>query len=93
MAAGAARAGLGTTWLENLGGFFAIALAVLTPFLRGLRRRWGATEEEIRGPHPGDSLVPEPRWVANHAISIEASAAQIWPWVVQIGQGRGGFYS
>ena len=84
---------LGTSWLESLGGFFAIAFAVLTPFLRGMRRRWGATEEEIRGPHPGDALVPEPKWTANHAITIRASAAQVWPWIAQLGQGRGGFYS
>ena len=44
-------------------------------------------------PLPGDDLVPDAKLTATHAISINASPAQIWPWLVQIGQGRGGFYS
>lgn len=84
---------VGTSWLESLRGLFTIGFALLTPFLRSRRQRWGASEEEIKGPHPGDDLVPQPKWAANHAISIEAAPEQVWPWVAQIGQGRGGFYS
>jgi hypothetical protein len=83
----------GASFLENLGAFFAVGIALLTPFLRSRRRRWGARDEEINGSHPGDALVPEPRWTANHAISIEAPADRVWPWIAQLGQGRGGFYS
>ena len=42
---------------------------------------------------PGDDLLPNPRLVSNRAISIHQPAAEIWPWIVQLGQGRGGFYS
>ena len=55
--------------------------------------RWGATEEEAGLPLPGDSVVERPRYVANHAITINAPAAAVWPWLVQMGQGRGGLYS
>jgi hypothetical protein len=42
---------------------------------------------------PGDELVPEANYRTTRAITIEAPAAAVWPWLVQIGQGRGGFYS
>ncbi|MCL4473769.1 MAG: hypothetical protein M1455_07505 [Actinobacteria bacterium] len=55
--------------------------------------RWGATEEETLIPLPGDEIVSNPRYSVNHAITINAPAAVVWPWVVQMGQGRGGLYS
>ncbi|MGA9635248.1 MAG: hypothetical protein WBQ41_08390 [Solirubrobacterales bacterium] len=42
---------------------------------------------------PGDDLVPDPQWTYDHAISIDAPPSGVWPWLVQLGQGRGGFYS
>lgn len=42
---------------------------------------------------PGDELVPEADLVATRAITIRANADAIWPWIAQLGQGRGGFYS
>jgi hypothetical protein len=42
---------------------------------------------------PGDDLVPRPRITSTRAITVGASPQQVWAWVVQIGQGRGGFYS
>jgi hypothetical protein len=83
----------GNSWLEALPGALAFLAALLTPFLRARRRRWGATADEIAATHPGDELVPTPKWTADHAISIDATPQQVWPWIVQIGQGRGGFYS
>jgi len=47
----------------------------------------------LTGPLPGDDLVAYPKGDYTHAITIRASAAEIWPWLVQLGQGRGGFYS
>jgi hypothetical protein len=79
--------------MEALQGGFEIGFAMLTPFLRAQRRKWGATDKEIETSHPGDELVPRPKWTANHAISINATPAEVWPWVAQLGQGRGGFYS
>jgi hypothetical protein len=66
---------------------------LLGPFLHRLRTRWGATEEEMRLRLPGDELVPEPDWSYTHAISVNAPPSAVWPWLVQLGQGRGGFYS
>jgi hypothetical protein len=84
---------IGTTFTESLVGFFEIGWGILTPYLRSRRLRWGALEDERGNSYPGDPLVPAPKWMANHAISIDASPEQVWPWIAQIGQGRGGFYS
>lgn len=54
---------------------------------------WGATPEEVLRPMAGDELVPDPTVHATHAITIEAPPEDIWPWLVQIGYGRAGFYS
>src|SRR5687767_9994734 len=54
---------------------------------------WGATDEEVRGPWPGDDMTPDAICQATRAVTLYASAGEIWPWLVQIGQDRGGFYS
>jgi hypothetical protein len=80
--------------LESLSGASLIAIHILLyPLLRGWRRRWGSTEEERALRLPGDELVPEPQWGYDHAISIDAPRSAVWPWLLQLGQGRGGFYS
>src|SRR6188508_1703645 len=56
-------------------------------------RRWGATEEEVRCPLPGDDLLAVAVYETTHAIDIDAPPEDLWPWLVQMGQGRGGFYS
>ncbi|KAE8762710.1 hypothetical protein [Georgenia thermotolerans] len=56
-------------------------------------RRSGATAEEESRPLPGDGLVPAPNWAATRAVTIPAPAAEVWPWLVQMGFGRGGWYS
>ncbi|MDJ1431458.1 hypothetical protein [Halostagnicola sp. A-GB9-2] len=61
--------------------------------LRPWHRTWGATDEEIGRQLPGDDLVPEPSDETTRAITIEAPRDDVWPWIVQLGQGRGGFYS
>lgn len=55
--------------------------------------RWGATDEEVEGKLPGDELVEHPNVEATHAITINAPVEEVWPWLVQIGQDKGGFYS
>jgi len=56
--------------------------------------RWGATEDELQQLLPGDEMAPpHPKLAATHAIIINAPAADVWPWLVQMGQTRGGFYS
>jgi len=61
--------------------------------IRPWHRRWGATEEEARMPLPGDELVPDPGYENTRAVTIHAPAEEVWPWLAQIGQNRGGFYS
>lgn len=56
-------------------------------------RRWGATREEASRPLPGDGLVAAPLYVTTRAITIGAPAADVFPWLVQLGQSRGGFYT
>ena len=69
------------------------ATLVSAPFSRAWYNRWGATAEECHKPLPGDELVPKPNIAYTHAISINAPREAIWPWLAQMGQGRGGLYS
>jgi hypothetical protein len=61
--------------------------------LRPWHMRWGATNEEVTAALPGDELTPNATAVVTHAITIDASPAEVWPWILQVGQDRGGFYS
>jgi hypothetical protein len=79
--------------VEGIAGAFLIAAALLTPFLRSWRTKWGATDAEVHRSLPGDELVPHPKWGYAYAITIRASAVDVWPWLVQMGQDRGGMYS
>jgi hypothetical protein len=80
--------------IESISGASQIGVHILLyPLLRGWRRRWGSSEEERALELPGDEFVPEPQWSYNHAVSINAPRATVWPWLVQLGQGRGGFYT
>jgi hypothetical protein len=54
---------------------------------------WGATDEEVNRQMSGDDILDQPTFVATRAISIEASPEEIWPWIIQIGYRRAGFYS
>jgi hypothetical protein len=55
--------------------------------------RWGATDQEVGCSLAGDDLIPNADMVATRAITIRAAADHVWPWIAQLGQGRGGFYS
>ena len=77
----------------GLGGAGRMGLALVSPMQRGQRARWGATPELVDRRHPGDDLVPDPRWGWTHAVEVSAPVARVWPWVAQIGADRAGFYS
>ncbi len=80
--------------LENIGGALLIAgNIVLQPSTRTHYRRWGATDDEVKRPLPGDERVPNPLTTSTLAVTIHAPACEVWPWVAQIGQERGGLYS
>ncbi len=54
---------------------------------------WGATDAEVRRALPGDDLTPHPKVATTRAITIQAPAAAVWPWLAQIGYRRAGWYS
>ena len=71
------------------GGVAAIVVAAL----RARSLRWGATDTELNTALPGDELVPHADLTATRAVTVDAGADDVWPWIAQLGQGRGGFYS
>ncbi len=64
---------------------FAVVMPAIT--------RWGATNEEVAMTLPGDKLLASPLVDWTTAVTINASPDQVWPWIAQIGDTRGGFYS
>lgn len=79
-------------WEAICGGAFISVLLIL-PFLRSKYRKWGSTYEELHRKLPGDELVKDVKGWYQHAININAATADVWPWIVQLGQNKGGFYS
>ena len=74
-----------------------ILVFVLVILYRALIRpwqlRWGATDEEIERSMPGDDIVSNPSFNATRAVTIHAPADNIYPWIVQMGVTRAGWYS
>ncbi len=85
-------------WLGWVGGF-AVALALVAALaalylwvLKPWHMQWGATTEEAQRPMPGDDLIPG-AGQATRAITIHAAPEEVWPWLVQLGYGKAGWYS
>ena len=76
-----------------LGAVAAAAAMAATIAVRRASLRWGASDEELRMPLPGDDFLPAPDLQATRAITISAPMSHVWPWVAQLGQNRGGFYT
>jgi hypothetical protein len=76
-------------------GTVAVAAGLTAAFLRFRRwhHAWGATDDEVTMPMAGDELVLAPSFAPTRAITIDAPPEAVWPWLVQIGYGRAGFYS
>jgi hypothetical protein len=55
--------------------------------------RWGATDAEVASAMPGDELVPHRSFTATRAITVAAPPEDVWPWILQLGTGRAGWYS
>jgi hypothetical protein len=70
-----------------------VAIGVYARFVRPWQLTWGATSEEVERRLPGDELVPKPMFDATRAITIDAKPDQVWPWLVQVGVTRAGWYS
>ena len=78
----------------GLAGLTVAAAAVSYPWLfRRACLTWGATPEEVTGDLPGDDLLAKPDIVTTRAVTIDTPPSAIWPWLVQMGSGRGGVYT
>ncbi|MDQ2692345.1 MAG: hypothetical protein M3Y68_09965, partial [Chloroflexota bacterium] len=75
--------------LALLGILAVLIMFALLPWMD----QWGASKSEVAASLPGDDLVPSPRISYTRAISINATPEEIYPWIVQIGAERGGWYS
>jgi hypothetical protein len=73
--------------LEDLPRFLA------APLHRRQHRTWGATADEVAAAMPGDGLLPRAQYRSTRAITIDAPPTAVWPWLVQVGWGRGGWYA
>ena len=76
-----------------LGGVGAAAIVGWRKWFPPWQRAWGATEEEVAMALPGDELTPPPVEQITRAITVAAPPEEVWPWLVQMGADRGGFYS
>ena len=70
-----------------------IAAFAYARVLRPRVLRWGATDQDLERPMPGDEIVASPHFNATRAITINATPEDIWPWLMQMGFGRAGWYS
>ena len=69
-----------------------VVLAAYRLWIQPWQHRWGATDKEVRRPMPGDDLIPGAS-STTRAITIAAPPEHVWPWLVQLGYGRAGWYS
>jgi hypothetical protein len=70
-----------------------LPLCLVTPLFRRRHRTWGARPEEIAAAMPGDDLFPRAQYIASRAITVSAPPEEVWPWLVQVGYRRGGWYA
>ena len=70
-----------------------LPLFLTAPLYRTWHLHWGSTIDEVSSAMPGDARFPNAQFVATRAITIGADPAAVWPWLVQVGCGRAGFYS
>lgn len=80
----------------GLGAGALAAVAVLVAYrlvAQPWQHRWGATDEEVAAALPGDELIPDATGSTTRAVAIAAPPERVWPWLVQLGYGRAGWYS
>jgi hypothetical protein len=70
-------------------GIVVVVMILLTPWMD----RWRSTLEERAAVLPGDEFLKNPSRTVNRAVTIKASPAQIFPWIVQLGADKSGMYS
>ena len=80
------------TWTVALGAFLCLVLGMTSLLLVGeasIRANPGERTRKL----PGDDLIANPIGSVTHAITIRSSSRDVWPWLVQMGAGRAGWYS
>src|SRR4030095_5944449 len=81
------------TSARRLVALLALSAGVYGLAVRPRMLRWGASDEEVRQPYPGANLIPGGRRGATMAVTIDAPPSCVWPWLVQMGCDRAGWYS
>ena len=76
-----------------IAGTLAGAGVLYARVLRPWHMTWGATPDEAAGPVAGDALMPDAGIVSTRVVEIDAPPWAVWPWLVQMGPGRGGAYT
>jgi hypothetical protein len=83
--------------MTRVGGIAALIVVFLAAVYAYAVRPWhlhrGATKAEAERPLPGDDRVPNPKFTYTQAITVQAPPEEVWPWLVQIGYQRAGWYS
>lgn len=74
-------------------GMAGLAAIIYGGWVRPRLMSWGASDEEVLGSYPGAEVVPGGRRAATMAVTIDAPPHLVWPWLVQMGGDRGGWYS
>ena len=70
-----------------------VPLFLMAPAFRKRHLRWGSTSEEVTTTLPGDEFLPNAQFNATRAITVNAPPDAVWPWLVQVGSQRAGWYS
>ena len=82
-------------WLSGIAAalvIFGVLLGLYLWVIKPWHMRWGATDAEVARAMPGDDLIPD-AGSATRAIGIDAAPGDVWPWLIQIGYGKAGWYS
>jgi proline iminopeptidase len=78
---------------RRLSRLLAVSVGAYGIVARPRLLRWGATDEELLAPFPGADLIPDGKRHATMAITVDAPVSRVWPWLVQMGCDRAGWYS
>lgn len=73
--------------------FAVLAAGAYAALVRPRLLRWGATQEEVSASYPGDNLIRRATAQSTMAVSLPAPPEEVWPWLVQMGCRRAGWYS
>jgi hypothetical protein len=90
------RGGMRTSAWRRIGSAALVTASAAAAFSSPARRwylHYGATGDEVTRVMPGDGLLPHPAVTSTRAVTIDAPPSSVWPWLVQMGSGRGGAYT